>query len=307
MWGWVITALLILWIDLASGIIDIQQIPQYAVTQRSITLSITGITGRIVYFYWFKGPDTSSQYHILTYIPTDSSPLLTGPQFMSRISTFPNGSLLISDLIIMDQGNYIVKVQTEKSAEQAFIHLAVYEPVIKPVITASPTHIHEHDAVTLTCVSDNAETIIWSTYSFNISAGNRTITFSNIKRSDAGEYLCEAGNLVSKSSSDIYTLTVLYTPECSPYSYAAIIMGIISGTVLGTILIISVTYLLYRRLVLPVRKGQRGPSSDRQDPCATYDKVLDLDNVQKSKEESSYKDLQVKSEGAESKTTEMKF
>ncbi|XP_075047052.1 cell adhesion molecule CEACAM7-like isoform X5 [Mixophyes fleayi] len=273
MWRWMITVLLSPWIDLTSGLIDIQLIPPYAVTPGSVTLSITGITGRILHFSWFKGPDTSSHYHILTYIPFDSSPLLTGPQFMSRISTFPNGSLLISDLLIIDQ-----------------------ERVNKPVITASQAHIQEYDAVNLTCVSDNADRIIWRRpcpilqCQANISSDNRTITFSKIERGDAGDYLCEAENLISKSTSDLYSLTVLHASEYSPDSHAAVITGIICGTILGTVSIISVTYLLSRRWLCSVREES---SIDRQDPCATYDNVLDLAI-----------DLQVKSEGGDCKTAE---
>ncbi|XP_075047048.1 cell adhesion molecule CEACAM7-like isoform X2 [Mixophyes fleayi] len=262
MWRWMITVLLSPWIDLTSGLIDIQLIPPYAVTPGSVTLSITGITGRILHFSWFKGPDTSSHYHILTYIPFDSSPLLTGPQFMSRISTFPNGSLLISDLLIIDQGNYIARVQTDKRAEDAFVNLTVYERVNKPVITASQAHIQEYDAVNLTCVSDNADRIIWRRpcpilqCQANISSDNRTITFSKIERGDAGDYLCEAENLISKSTSDLYSLTVLHASEYSPDSHAAVITGIICGTILGTVSIISVTYLLSRRWLCSVREGQ---------------------------------------------------
>lgn len=88
------------------------------------------------------------------------------------------------------------------------------EPVGKPVITASHSHIQEFDALNLTCSADNADRIIWKKDDASLqddiilSADNTTITFFSVNRTDAGEYHCEGQNIASKSTSDLYTLTV---------------------------------------------------------------------------------------------------
>ncbi|XP_075047019.1 cell adhesion molecule CEACAM5-like isoform X2 [Mixophyes fleayi] len=314
-----------LWMDLTSGMVNIQLIPQYPVIQESVTLSVTGITERILSFSWYKGRDQSPNYQILTYIAGDPSPHLNGPLYFSRARPFPNGSLLISDLHITDSGNYIVSVQTKRSLEETSVPITIYERVSKPAIAASHSQIQENDTVTLTCVSANAEKITWSRdnailqHGDGISGDNRSITFSNIKHRKKGGYTCEAENLVNKRTSDVYTLTVLYeeteedksllntdetistflndTSEYSAHTNTAITAGLISGTILAILLIISVSFLLYRRCVFPAREVMTGSPSVIRDSYAIYDNVLDQPMPQKSKEDPSYMCLQFQSEG----------
>ncbi|XP_075047045.1 cell adhesion molecule CEACAM6-like isoform X2 [Mixophyes fleayi] len=202
--------------DLTCGVINIQLIPQYPVTQESVTLNVTGVTGRILSFIWHKGPYTSVEYQILTYVPHNTSPLLNGTLYFSRARPFPNGSLLISDLHTTDRGNYIVKVQTDKPAQQASVNLTIYERVSKPKVTASTSLPKENCPFILTCDTSNAERILWTKDRVSLPCGlilsedNRTVTFHIVKLADSGEYLCEAENPVSKNISDPYTLTVSY-------------------------------------------------------------------------------------------------
>ncbi|XP_075047025.1 cell adhesion molecule CEACAM1-like isoform X6 [Mixophyes fleayi] len=321
----VTVSFLSLWMDLTSGMVNIQLIPQYPVIQESVTLSVTGITERILSFSWYKGRDQSPNYQILTYIAGDPSPHLNGPLYFSRARPFPNGSLLISDLHITDSGNYIVSVQTKRSLEETSVPITIYERVSKPAIAASHSQIQENDTVTLTCVSANAEKITWSRdnailqHGDGISGDNRSITFSNIKHRKKGGYTCEAENLVNKRTSDVYTLTVLYeeteedksllntdetistflndTSEYSAHTNTAITAGLISGTILAILLIISVSFLLYRRCVFPAREVMTGSPSVIRDSYAIYDNVLDQPMPQKSKEDPSYMCLQFQSEG----------
>ncbi|XP_077313366.1 uncharacterized protein LOC143934012 isoform X3 [Lithobates pipiens] len=44
-----------------------------------------------------------------------------------RLTAFPNGSLLISNLTSTDQGHYVVKADLEKMVDEAFILLHVYD------------------------------------------------------------------------------------------------------------------------------------------------------------------------------------
>ncbi|XP_075047039.1 cell adhesion molecule CEACAM8-like isoform X1 [Mixophyes fleayi] len=215
----VLLSVLILWLDLTSGMMNIQLIPQYPVIGGSVTLSVTGITGRIHTFIWYKGPYPDAKYQILTYIIGVSSPQINGPLYFSRARPLPPSSLLISDLHLTDSDNYTVKVQTDTSSVDASVTLTVYERVSKPKVTAPTFLPKENVSLTLTCDTSNAERILWSRGSVRLpsghilSADNRTVTLHNVTRADSGDYRCEAENPISKSISDPYTVTVSYGPE----------------------------------------------------------------------------------------------
>lgn len=210
--------LLVLTMDVTSGMGRIQLIPQYPVINGSVTLSITGITERIGGVNWFKGPKPNPEYQILGYFPGASSPLVTGRLYNPRFSIYNNGSLNIKDLHITDGGDYTVKIQTEKQ-EDITVTMTVYERVTKPKITASIPQPKENDSFTLTCDTSHAVTLTWIwpgtsiSSETKLSADNKTLSFSRITREDAGKYRCEAQNLVSRDSSDPYTVTVVYGPD----------------------------------------------------------------------------------------------
>ncbi|XP_018425559.1 PREDICTED: carcinoembryonic antigen-related cell adhesion molecule 1-like [Nanorana parkeri] len=126
----------------------------------------------------------------------------------------PDGSLMISNLNIADEGNYTAKIQSDKS-DDIYVIMKIYEKVGKPTITASISNPKENDTVTLTCTSTHAERIVWSRVpsGATLSSDNRTISFSMINRSDAGDYSCTAANPVSKDNSDSFQITVAYGPE----------------------------------------------------------------------------------------------
>ncbi|CAH2319038.1 carcinoembryonic antigen-related cell adhesion molecule 8-like [Pelobates cultripes] len=199
--------------------LSIQLIPQYPAVGQSVTLSVTGINGTIRVFSWYKGPNINADNQILSYIPSANPPQTNGNQYFSRARGLPNGSLLISDLVITDRGIYTVSVQTEKGPNQESVNLTVYIPVTKPVIRANSSLVKENDTATLTCETENAERIAWGRSNgrlpsaITLSNDNRTLTFSSIKRLDSGDYYCEAENVINKIKSDIYTLTVNYGPE----------------------------------------------------------------------------------------------
>ncbi|KAG9466006.1 hypothetical protein GDO78_017373, partial [Eleutherodactylus coqui] len=196
-----------------------QLIPQHPVINGAVTLRVTGITEEIVSFTWFKGPNTNSQYVILTYIPGSRDPIVPDYLYNPRITAFSNGSLQIKDLQITDGGNYTVKMQTVITSRDIFVYLTVYETVTKPKITGPTTQPKENDTVTLTCDTSKATTIRWTRRGAHISSeaklsgDNKTLTLRALKRADSGEYRCEAENLVSKESSDPYKVSVAYGPD----------------------------------------------------------------------------------------------
>ncbi|XP_041427514.1 carcinoembryonic antigen-related cell adhesion molecule 5-like isoform X2 [Xenopus laevis] len=214
---WILAVCLSVWMDSAHGI-GVQLIPQNPVVNQSVTLSVTGVTGTIRLFTWYKGSSTDANVQIFSVIPSVNS-VTNGLQYFPRASQFPNGSLQISGLVPTDQGNYTVFIQTIESTAQHTVLLTVYEPVTSSVISTNNKEPQEKEKVTLTCSANNAENILWSKDGAPVppglilSADNRTVSFSSVSRSDTGQYRCEALNAVSKIISDPYTLTVNYGPE----------------------------------------------------------------------------------------------
>ncbi|XP_073513825.1 cell adhesion molecule CEACAM1-like [Phyllobates terribilis] len=214
-----ITVLLVLMVDVTSGQISIQPIPQYPVINGSVTLSVTGITDKLEIVTWYKGSNVTPPYQILAFVPGINPTLVAGSLYNDRISVFNNGSLHIKGLRLTDGGNYIVAVQMETPAQDVFVNLTVYDPVTKPKITASITQPKENDPFTLRCDTSNDTNISWTMRDINISSktklseDNRTLMFSSVKRENSGEYRCEARNIANKDVSDPYTVTVVYGPD----------------------------------------------------------------------------------------------
>ncbi|KAM4016950.1 cell adhesion molecule CEACAM15-like isoform 2-T2 [Anomaloglossus baeobatrachus] len=296
-----VIAVLILHIDLINGKIIIEPNPKYPIVKESVTLSVTGIKGDIMFFSWFKGPKATSENQIFTYM---NGSLLFGNRNVSRVSAFANGSLQIKDLQVGDRGNYIVKVQTE-AQEDADVYLNVYETVGKPVITASHSEIKENDFFSLTCASANADRIVWVKSTSKtikeengniVTHENGTIMFANIKSNDEGRYKCRAENLVSTSSSEVYTLSISHFHDA--YKSAGVTAGIVSGTVLGILIIFIVSFLFYKRCSHQEKKKRAGPPMDGPAQYAIYNNILDPTAELESKDEPLYMCLEFASEGA---------
>ncbi|XP_069597290.1 carcinoembryonic antigen-related cell adhesion molecule 6-like [Ranitomeya imitator] len=217
MWICLISVFPYLWLEMVYGIASFQLVPQYPTINGSVTLNIMGIMENIGDFTWYKGSKPDIPYGILSFIYPNSPIILRGPLFNDRFSAFNNGSLRIKDLRATDGGNYTV--QLKKTFENLTVSLIVYESVTKPIIIAFTTQLKENEVFTLLCTTEHAMTIRWTRNGAGIPSGsilfrdNRTLTFPNVKRGDAGEYRCEAQNLVSASTSDPYPVTVAYGPD----------------------------------------------------------------------------------------------
>ncbi|XP_069804637.1 uncharacterized protein [Dendropsophus ebraccatus] len=107
---------------------SIQLIPQYPVINGSVTLSLTGITEDIKDVTWYKGPNASSQYQILTYFPGNFH-LVPGPLYNPKITVLNSRLLQIKDLLITDGGDYILRIDTVTSAQDMNVTLTVYESI----------------------------------------------------------------------------------------------------------------------------------------------------------------------------------
>eukprot|EP00079_Xenopus_tropicalis_P037444 XP_017951215.1 PREDICTED: carcinoembryonic antigen-related cell adhesion molecule 1-like [Xenopus tropicalis] len=262
------------WMDGAHGI-WVQLIPQYPVLNQSVTLSITGVTGTIRQFDWYKGSSVDTNTQIFSVIPSANS-VTEGPQYFPRANWLPNGSLQISGLVPTDQGNYTVRIQTAESTVQATVSLPVYVPLTKPVIGTNNPRPEKYEEVVLTCPEANAEKIIWSRIAGSFPSGvtfnpsSRSMTIPRVTESHAGQYQCEVENPVSKNISDPYTLTVY----CVCADPAGVLAGIICGSIVGAVLIICATFLLYKRFILPVRQAQTGQANSTTDSAETYENVI---------------------------------
>eukprot|EP00079_Xenopus_tropicalis_P037447 XP_017951218.1 PREDICTED: carcinoembryonic antigen-related cell adhesion molecule 1-like [Xenopus tropicalis] len=197
---YLLTALFSVWINLIYGI-NIQPIPEHPVIDQPVTLSVSGVSGAIHSFSWYRSSGISNSSLILSYNPTSNPAETQGPKYFPRASSFSNGSLHIVELSTTDSGYYTVQVQAGSLTSQ-YINLPVYVPVVKPVIRASsqrpveydelwfffillPSMLHnfvlfvptepvtasgistdnkepqENQPVTLTCSANNAEQILW--------------------------------------------------------------------------------------------------------------------------------------------------
>ncbi|XP_018080336.1 carcinoembryonic antigen-related cell adhesion molecule 16 [Xenopus laevis] len=215
--GYLLTVCLSVWMISAHGI-GVQLIPQYPVVNQSVTLSITGVTGTIRQFSWFKVSSVLGYSQIFSVNPSLNT-AKPGPQYFPRASWFPNGSLQISGLVPIDQGTYSVQIwasnTSHTTSNTTSVFLTVYERVTKPVMSSSSSQTLVNDTVTITCVTAHAERILWRKDGTDLPSGgdlssdNRTMTFHRINRWDAGRYQCEAENPISRNISDIITLTVI--------------------------------------------------------------------------------------------------
>ncbi|OCT73031.1 hypothetical protein XELAEV_18036010mg [Xenopus laevis] len=265
--GYLLTALFSVWINLISGI-KIKPIPEYPVVNQPVTLKVNGVRGTIRSISWYKGRSVDRSFLILSYNATYNAKT-QGPEFFPQAKVLSDGSLSISGLYKAVRRYYTVQIEAE-SLTQESIDLPVYVILSKPVISIANWQPEEYKEVTLSCILESeTATVSWSRINGSIPSGvkfgnnNRTMTVPRIKQSDTALYQCEAVNPVSKNISDLFPLYFYYN-QCDTDSCATFMVSIICGCILGTVLIICIMLLLYKKCVLPP-KGDKG-----QDPSGTY-------------------------------------
>ncbi|CAJ0928373.1 unnamed protein product [Ranitomeya imitator] len=290
--GFNLAGVFCLWMTFITGI-KIELIPPHPLLNQSVLLHVTHIDGSIRTFSWFRGELARSQYQILSYNKRDNPPESPGPLYFPRVSSFPNASLKISDLHTGDQDNYTVQVSMNDGQDRSTVQLHVYELVIKPFIKASATYAIRDETFRLECGTiHSVKKIQWGRTGKPFPPGvirspdNRTITFPNVRPSDAGNYWCEAQNPINKMTSEIYTLSVyLYLSPFFLYPCIAVkgicgstsdlsagdISGIIIGTILGLALLAGgfLLILFFQRHKHPARE-ETGEEEIKQDYPVEY-------------------------------------
>ncbi|XP_077320259.1 SLAM family member 6-like isoform X1 [Lithobates pipiens] len=196
--------------------------------------------------------DTGDTYIIWNFIKKSITIASTKPQnspeihyneYDGRLSSTPDGSLIITELRLEDQGTYRAVFRIDKETKSCDYHLTVFSNLTAENVTInSDVTDNKTCEVSLTCLVDSVigrnVTIIWR--SLNISNVNQTqnVVFvppSNVKFT----YICTAKNPVSNVSKNVVP-RLLYcnngmdrenTPK-EDYTMVNLIRLVISGCVL---------------------------------------------------------------------------
>ncbi|XP_055516821.1 LOW QUALITY PROTEIN: hepatocyte cell adhesion molecule-like [Leucoraja erinacea] len=143
------------------------------------------------------------------------------PEYKDRIVIFRNGSLLIHNLQLTDEGMYEVEIAITDDAPTAAqtLNLTVDIPVSKPVVVLSSSTVLElSEYVTLNCSHENGTKPIYtwlkggnpleSDERLSLSSDQKTLTISQVRVTDDDIYSCTVENPISNSRSTPVKLTV---------------------------------------------------------------------------------------------------
>ncbi|XP_053546884.1 hepatocyte cell adhesion molecule [Bombina bombina] len=141
--------------------------------------------------------------------------------YKDRIQIFENGSLLINNLLLSDEGTYEVQVSiTDDSfTGEKTINLTVDIPISRPRVSVSSTTVLElSEHFTLNCSHEHGTkpTYTWlkdkkpmnNDSRILFSQDRKTLTISKIQMSDDNIYSCMVENPISSSHSGPIKLTV---------------------------------------------------------------------------------------------------
>ncbi|XP_035868059.1 carcinoembryonic antigen-related cell adhesion molecule 21-like [Phyllostomus discolor] len=160
-------------------------------------------------YIWYRGQKTDRS-HMIAFLITHLRYDIKGPAYSGRERINADGSLLIDNAYINDEGMYTVVVYVADSIKEIGLgRLIVYEPDLIVSLGASNTTVTENkDTVVLTC-NTNALTIQWLFNGMNLELNERmkvskvhqSLTIDPVKREDAGTYQCEVFNPIMSTAS----------------------------------------------------------------------------------------------------------
>ncbi|XP_075695327.1 hepatic and glial cell adhesion molecule isoform X2 [Rhinoderma darwinii] len=143
------------------------------------------------------------------------------PDYKDRIQIFENGSLLISNLQLSDEGMYEVEVSiTDDTFTGAkSINLTVDVPVSKPRVSVSASTVLElAENFTMSCVHDNGTKPLYTWLKAGktlindsrilLSPDHRVMTIARVTMSDDDIYACLVENPISSGRSPPIKITV---------------------------------------------------------------------------------------------------
>ncbi|KAG8568228.1 hypothetical protein GDO81_013929 [Engystomops pustulosus] len=143
------------------------------------------------------------------------------PDYKDRIQIFENGSLLISNLFLSDEGMYEVEVSItdDTFTGEKSINLTVDVPVSKPRVSVlSSTILELTENFSMSCIHDNGTKPIYTWLKAGklltndsrilMSPDHRVITITRVLLSDDDIYTCLVENPISSGRSSPIKITV---------------------------------------------------------------------------------------------------
>ncbi|XP_070254996.1 cell adhesion molecule CEACAM1-like [Myotis yumanensis] len=201
----------------------------FAIEGQDVILRLRNTPPDVIKIIWYRRIEMNDPNFIGSRA-WNSSEYLTGPEYSGREEINLEGSLIIRNVTLRDQGVYIVVAVLPKSPSiRGFGWLRVHRTLSGPTLLASNTTVTENeDAVVLTCYT-NGNDINWLFNTMNLplrermnlSQDHRTLTIDPVRREDAGIYhwpvsvpTLLASNTTVTENEDAVVLTC-YTDERS--------------------------------------------------------------------------------------------
>ncbi|EGW13402.1 hepatocyte cell adhesion molecule isoform X1 [Cricetulus griseus] len=151
------------------------------------------------------------------------------PDYRDRIRLFENGSLLLSDLQLADEGTYEVEISItdDTFTGEKTINLTVDVPISRPqVLVASTTVLELSEAFTLNCSHENGTkpSYTWlkdgkpllNDSRMLLSPDQRVLTITRVLMEDDDLYSCVVENPISQVRSLPVKITVYSKSPCLP-------------------------------------------------------------------------------------------
>ncbi|XP_043849853.1 carcinoembryonic antigen-related cell adhesion molecule 2-like [Dromiciops gliroides] len=193
--------------------------PPHGTVGGNVTLTIQGFSEQALSYNWYR-KTTQNSNNIVSY--SVSSGVQRPADIREKV--LPNGFLLIPNLTLSDNDDYIVQIVDSNGVIGAIAkgQLEVHEKLAKPNISVNSTNIRENDSVVLTCSTENNRVDIQWFYNdqplslderMDTFKNKKTITIKNVKRGNMGSYQCKVLNPISSNTSDPLNLIVNYGPE----------------------------------------------------------------------------------------------
>ncbi|XP_041425512.1 hemicentin-2-like [Xenopus laevis] len=157
-----------------------------------------------------------------------------------------------------------------------------------------PQQVTSGNPISLDCSADSvpAPTYQWKLNWTVLEFQNNKLNIQQATSENAGNYTCIVTNSGTKLSREISIYVTVNDNEPHSENRAVILAAIVCSCILGAVLIICATFLIYKRYILPM-KGQLGQSGDRgEDPSRIYYNISNISEAHPAKEENPYMGLE---------------
>ncbi|XP_077319573.1 uncharacterized protein LOC143942193 [Lithobates pipiens] len=199
------------------------------------------------------------------------SPEIDDSNYVGRLNSTPDGSLIITELRLEDQGIYKAQSLIDQETKICHYHLTVFSNLTAENVTINPNVTDNKTCeVSLTCLVDSVDetnvNIIWR--SLNISNVNQTENVVFVPPSNVNfTYICTAKNPVSNVSKNVvpWLLYCNHTHNYSPTenSISTQTKTIIIITVFIGIAVFVATLLLIPWFVEKLKKKSGGANTEK--------------------------------------------